>query len=152
MFRRRGRNADWLRIKTEINNQLFGRAGNATKVGVSRTHVGVVELDGLGCGFRKLFFGHGKWVRVKTCLENLPRTATKPRKDRSVVRSIDRFPPVFQYGASVTTSCDEDSQQKCTATHYRENAVFHFYLVLSSLGKPMVCEVNRSISRRFMNC
>jgi len=49
-----------LRIETEVDNQFFGRARYAAKVGVSRTDFGVIELDRLDGGFGGLCFGHGK--------------------------------------------------------------------------------------------
>jgi hypothetical protein len=42
---RMGRSSYWLRVQPEINQQFFGRAGNATKIGINRFRVPVIDLD-----------------------------------------------------------------------------------------------------------
>ena len=45
---RLGRDAEWLRVEAEVENQLFGRAGDAAEICVERNRVLVGHFDTLG--------------------------------------------------------------------------------------------------------
>ena len=49
-----------LRIESEINDQFFGRPGNAAKVCIRGAHVGVVKFDGGRCSISGVGFRHGQ--------------------------------------------------------------------------------------------
>ena len=68
------RNANRLRIETKIHNQFFRRAGDSAKVGVSRTNIGVVKLNGHGSRFRCLRFRHDQFVKKELGFRTLTTT------------------------------------------------------------------------------
>ena len=62
-----------LRIKSEVDDQFFGRARYATKVRIGCADFGVIKLDRRRrrSVFRDLCFGHNEIIGVKICEQDI---------------------------------------------------------------------------------